>query len=415
MDIQRMLLVVIFGMSAVFLWNEWQKLANPHPQVATAPASAPSIPAPGSDAAPSAPASGSVPAGSSVPASSATVPTAGGVPPVASATGTATGERITLESDVLRLVVNTVGGVIEEADLRTQQGTLDKSKPYQLLLNTKDRLHVAQAGLLGDGLPNHKTIYTAVPGPRAMDGADTLQFRLTTPITQGPAAGGKVDQVITLKKGSFVVDVAFDITNPGSAPLAATAYYHLLRDNKMPAGESSMVPTYTGPAIYDDVDKFKKVDWSDVEKKKVKYAAKSDNGWVAMVEHYFVAAIMPRDKVEREIYANKLEDGNFRAGVKVTLPPVAAGSTAHIDVPIYLGPQEQDTLGRTAEGLDRVVDYGIFHVLAAPLFLLLSWLHKLVGNWGWSIILLTILIKAVFYPLNAASARSMAKLKMVAP
>ena len=421
MDIQRLLLVVIFGMSALFLWNEWQRLVNPPPATQTSSSAipAPSSSTPSSASPPAAPApaaNGSVPSASSLP-SAPTAPTAAtpSVPAAAPAPAATTSERVTLESDLLKLVVNTAGGVIEEADLKTQQGTLDKSKPYQLLLNTKERVHLAQAGLLGDGLPNHKTIYTAEPGPRKLDGADKIELKLSAPITQGPATGGKVVQTITLKKGSYHVDVAFEVTNPGQSSLPLTAYYHLLRDDKMPAGESSMVPTYTGPAIYDRIDNFKKIDWSDIEKKKAKYTAKTDNGWVSMIEHYFVAAILPPEKVEREIYTDKLDDGNYRVGVKITPQPVAAGSTAKIDVPFFLGPQEQETLAKTATGLDLVVDYGIFHVIAAPLFWLLSWLYKLVGNWGWAIILLTILIKAVFYPLNAASARSMAKLKMVAP
>ena len=426
MDIQRMLLVVIFGMSAFFLWNEWQKVANPHLQ----PAAVSTTPAAPSGSAPAAPAATSnAPVPSAVPSTPATSTTpsasSAGVPAVApAAAAPAAGERITLESDLLRIVVNTTGGVIEEADLKTQKGTLDKSKPYQLLQNNPpNRLAVVQAGLLGEGMPYHGTVYSAEPGPRTTDGADAVQLRLTAPITQGPATGGKVTQIVTLKKGSYVVDIAFEITNAGQTPLATTAYYHLLRDNKMPAGESSMVPTYTGPVVYDEADKFTKLSWSDIEKKKSKYVAdpanpkppqKADNGWVAMVEHYFVAAILPPDKVEREIYAGQV-DSNFRIGVKITPPAIAPGATGRVDVPVYLGPQEQETLDKTAKGLDRVVDYGIFHIIAEPLFMLLSWLYKIVGNWGWAIIVLTILIKGVFYPLNAASARSMAKLKMVAP
>jgi YidC/Oxa1 family membrane protein insertase len=402
MDIQRMVLVLIFGMSAVFLWNEWQRYNNPQPPAAqTAPAPATAVPAPAASGAP--------------PASPVPAPASGAVSATAPASAAApSGEKITIETDLLRVVVNTAGGVIEAADLKTQQGTVDKNQPYQLLLHTKDRLHMAQAGLLGEGLPNHRTEYVAQPGPRKLEGAESLQLRLRAPITQGPSAGGNVDQILTFKKGSYVVDVAFEITNGTQAPVSATAYYHLLRDNKMPAGESSMVPSYTGATLYNEADKFKKIDWSDIEKKKAKFTAKTDNGWVAMVEHYFVAAIIPPDKTEREVYADKVDD-LFRAGVKITSPSIAPGATGRISVPFYLGPQQQETLARTATGLDLVVDYGIFHIIAAPLFWLLSWLYKLVGNWGWAIILLTILIKGVFYPLNAASARSMAKLKLVAP
>ena len=402
-----MVLILIFGMSAVFLWNEWQRFNNPQPPVAqTTQVPTTAVPAPVVPTAPgAAPGVVPAPAAPAIPGTVATVP-ASAAPPV--------GERITIETDLLRVVVNTTGGVIEEADLKTQQGTLDKNQPYQLLLNTKDRLHVAQAGLLGEGLPNHKTIYVTQPGPRRLDGADSVQLRLSAPITAGPAAGGKVDQVLTFRKGSYMVEVMFEITNASQAPVAATAYYHLLRDNKMPVGESSMVPTYTGAALYNETDKFKKIDWSDIEKRKVKLPAKSDSGWVAMIEHYFVAAIIPPDKIEREVYADKVDE-LYRAGVKVLGPAVAPGATGRVSAPLYLGPQEQETLAHTATGLDLVVDYGIFHVIAAPLFWLLSWLYKLVGNWGWAIILLTILIKGVFYPLNAASARSMAKLKLVAP
>ncbi|MEP7084389.1 MAG: membrane protein insertase YidC, partial [Betaproteobacteria bacterium] len=278
-----MVLVLIFGMSAVFLWNEWQRFTNPQPPVtstAQVPSTSPAVPPIAAPGAPS-PAAIPAPATPAVPGTAPAIPATAAMP---------VGERITIETDLLRVVVNTTGGVIEEADLKTQQGTLDKNRPYQLLLNTKDRLHVAQAGLLGEGLPNHKTIYSAQPGPRKLDGADSLQLRLSAPITQGPAAGGKVDQVLTFKKGSYLIDVAFEITNAAQVPVAATAYSHLLRDSKMPVGESSMVPTYTGAALYNETDKFKKIDWSDIEKKKAKLPAKSDSGWVAMIEHYFVAA-----------------------------------------------------------------------------------------------------------------------------
>jgi YidC/Oxa1 family membrane protein insertase len=403
MDIQRMVLVLIFGMSAYFLWNEWQRFTNPQPPAAqTASTPTPAVPAPATLGTP--------------PAAPVPPPAVSAAPATAPASAAApSGERITIETDLLRVVVNTVGGVIEEADLKTQQGTVDKNQPYQLLLHTNDRLLMVQSGLLGDGLPKHdRTVYVAQPGPRNLDGAESLQLRLSAPITDGPSAGGKVDQVLTFRKGSYSVEVAFEVTNGPQAPLSPTAYFHLLRDNKMPAGESSMVPTYTGAALYNEADKFKKIDWSDIEKRKAKFTARTDNGWVAMVEHYFVAAILPPDKTEREVYDEKLGD-LYRIGVKIASPVIAPGATGQLSVPVYIGPQQQETLAYTAKGLDLVVDYGIFHVIAAPLFWLLSWLYKLVGNWGWAIILLTILIKGVFYPLNAASARSMAKLKLVAP
>jgi YidC/Oxa1 family membrane protein insertase len=146
----------------------------------------------------------------------------------------------------------------------------------------------------------------------------------------------------------------------------------------------------------------------------VKFTDKTDNGWVGMVEHYFVAAWLPPDKIERDFYVNKFES-LYYDGVKLPMGTIAPGATGRIDVPLYAGPQEQDVLKRLAPGLDLVVDYGIFTVIAAPLFVLLKWLHSIIGNWGWAIIAMTVIIKSAFYPLNHASARSMAKMRLVAP
>ena len=176
---------------------------------------------------------------------------------------------------------------------------------------------------------------------------------------------------------------------------------------------------FVGPVIYNETDKFKKIDFGELDKiasdpsRKLPFTKNSDNGWVGMIEHYFVAAWLPPDeaKTPREFYAKKLDNGLYAAGVIMQAPPIPPGGTGEVKVPLYVGPQEQDTLKSLAKGLDLVVDYGIFTVIAAPLFWLLKWLHGLVRNWGWAIVLLTIIIKSVFYPLNHASARSMAKLK----
>jgi YidC/Oxa1 family membrane protein insertase len=185
-----------------------------------------------------------------------------------------------------------------------------------------------------------------------------------------------------------------------------------------------MAPSsYIGPVVYNETDKFKKVEFGDLDKlaadpsRKPPFTKNADNGWVGMVEHYFVAAWLPPEepKTPREFYARKLDNGLYAAGVIVAASPIAPGATGDVKVKLYAGPQIQDTLKSLAKGLDLVVDYGIFTVIAAPLFVLLKWLHALVHNWGWAIVLLTILIKSVFYPLNHASARSMAKMKVIAP
>jgi YidC/Oxa1 family membrane protein insertase len=230
--------------------------------------------------------------------------------------------------------------------------------------------------------------------------------------------------VLTFHRGSYVIDVAYDITNAGSAAIAPFAYFQFTRDMKHQGAQSSMAPaSYVGPVIYNESDKFKKVEFSDIDKlaaepsRKLPYNKNTDNGWVGMVEHYFVTAWLPNNdgKVKREFYTRKLDNGLYAAGVIVPVGTIAPGATGELKVPLYVGPQEQDVLSKLAPGLDLVVDYGIFTVIAAPLFWLLKWLNSLIHNWGWSIIALTIIIKSVFYPLNHASARSMAKMKVIGP
>jgi YidC/Oxa1 family membrane protein insertase len=178
-----------------------------------------------------------------------------------------------------------------------------------------------------------------------------------------------------------------------------------------------MVSTFTGPAVYTDAEKYQKIDFGDVAAGKAKFSKTADNGWLAMVQHYFVSAWVPQEKTQREFYMRKAEGSNnaFQAGVIVPVPQVAPGGKAAVSVPLYAGPQEQDRLEKIAPGLELVVDYGWLTIVAAPIFWALEAIHKLVGNWGWAIVILTIAIKAIFYPLSAASYKSMAKMKTLTP
>ena len=406
MDTQRLILFVIFSFSALFLWERWQSehrpLAPPAVVQQTAPATGLDAPVPGG-------------------ASPTTLP---GAVPGAAATGAPTGppsEKIVVKTDLYTASVDTLGAVLNEVALSSHRDTFDEHKPYVLLQKTAERTFVAQTGLLGDGFPNHRTLWQALPGPREM-AAGTNELVL---VLQATAANGdKVEQKLTFNRGSYVIDVAYDITNTGSAPLTPYAYFQLTRDTKAAVVQSSMAPSaYTGPVLYNETDKFKKVDFGELDKlaadpnRKLPYTKSTDNGWVGMVEHYFVAAWLPPDdpKTPREFYVKKLDNGLYADGIILQAAPIPPGATGEIKVPLYVGPEEQDTLKSLAKGLDLVVDYGIFTVIAAPLFWLLKWLDGIVHNWGWSIVLLTIIIKSVFYPLNHASARSMAKMKVIAP
>ncbi|MFZ5507310.1 MAG: membrane protein insertase YidC, partial [Pseudomonadota bacterium] len=171
----------------------------------------------------------------------------------------------------------------------------------------------------------------------------------------------------------------------------------------------------TGPAFYTEAGKYQKVDFSDIDKGKAKFVTKAPDGWVALVQHYFVSTFVPAAGVEREFFAKKVGDNLYTAGVIVPVQPAAPGATSTVDVPLYAGPQIQSNLDAMAPGLDHVVDYGWLKIIASPMHWVLEKLYALVGNWGWAIILLTILIKAIFFPLSAASYKSMAKLRLVTP
>jgi YidC/Oxa1 family membrane protein insertase len=394
MDTQRLILFAIFSFSLLFLWERWQ--AEQRPQ-------APPAAKAGSEAAaPSAPKSAGVAVG----------PTAA-VPNGATAAGS--GERIEIKTDRFVAVVDTLGGVITQLALTDHRDMEDAAKPYRLLQQNENRTFIAQAGLIGDGLPTHRTPWQALPGPHELaPGVDKLELKLAATA----ANGDKVVQSLGFHRGSYLIDVAFEVTNASSSAVSPYAYFQLTRDTKAPVAQSSWAPSsYTGPVLYDETDKYTKLPFSDIDKGKVKFTDKTDNGWIGMVEHYFVAAWLPPEanKATREFYVKKLDNGLYADGVILPVGVIAPGSSASVMVPLYVGPQEQDTLKSLAPGLDRVVDYGVFTVIAEPLFLLLKWLHSLIGNWGWAIIAMTIIIKSAFYPLNHASARSMAKMKVVAP
>src|SRR5690349_11406675 len=404
MDTQRLILWLVFSFSGLLLWQAWEREHAPVPVPTSkssqvAPAATPGTPAAMAGAAGTGTAAGSPPASASAPS----------------------GQTIEIRTDLYVADIDTVGGTIARVALEKHRAAEDTSKPYLALQHNAERTFVAQAGLIGEGFPNHRTPYEALPGPRTLQpGQDQLQLKL-----QATAANGdKVVQMLTFHRGSYVIDVAFEVTNTGSAPIRPEAYFQLMRDTKKVGVQSSMAPaSFVGPVVYNDQDKFKKVDFAEIDKeaadpsRKPAYTHSTDNGWIGMIEHYFVAAWLPPDneKLPRQFYTTKLDNGLYTAGVRYADGTIPPGGTGVIQSRLYVGPQDQNVLGKLAPGLDLVVDYGIFTIIAAPLFLLLKWLHLLLGNWGWAIIVMTVLIKAAFFPLNAASARSMGKMKIIAP
>ena len=408
MDTQRLILFFVFVFSTFMLVDGWQRDQKPQaPALQSADKSGIATKADGKSNA------GGIPV-PQVPTSSTPAPAP--APGASVAAGVAAGgQMVRVETDVLLVDISTKGGDIRRLEFKQHKGTLDKSTNFALFQSNADNTYIAQSGLIGqEGLPDHRTTYTVSSREyKLAEGSQTLEVRLQAP----PAANGvKVEQVYKFTRGSYAIDVAYDISNGTDRPLQPHGYFQLVRDRKPPDGDSAMLPTYAGLAVYTKGEKFQKVSFDDVDKGKTPYSKTSqDEGWVAIVQHYFLSAFLPKDKTPREFYTKKLDYGLYTAGVVITGAAIPAGGRATLSVPLYAGPQDTGTLEKLAPGLDLVVDYGILTVIAVPLFTLLNWMHGWVGNWGIAIILLTVLLKAIFYPLQAASYKAMAKMKIIAP
>lgn len=322
------------------------------------------------------------------------------------------GQKISVKTDYLVAEIDTAGGDLRTLELLKHRDTLDKNKNFILFQYEPEHIYVAQSGLIGHDLPTHRTQFSAAATSYELKpGAERLEIRLTAPAVEGI----KVTKVYTFHKSSYLIDVSYEITNNSAKPLQPYAYFQFLRDSKPPPGETKMVPTYTGPAIYTEQGKFEKIEFANIDKGKAKYPQNADNGWIAMLQHYYLAAWLPQDKLPREYYVKKLGEDLYSVGTIVPVAKIEPDKTVTISVPFYAGPQEQDSLSKLAPGLGLTVDYGWLTVIAVPLFWVLAWFNKWVQNWGVAIILLTVLIKSLFYPLSAASYRSMAKMRVLAP
>jgi YidC/Oxa1 family membrane protein insertase len=391
MDTRRLILVLIFTISSFMLWENWQKYNQPKPAteaVAANPAGAAPTPSASLQAAP-------LPAGA---------PAVAGVP-------ASTAETFDVSTDLVHATISAQGGDLVRLELLNYKDHDDAEKTF-VLFDAKHQ-YMAQSGLIGQGLPTHRSLFKRLNGPTTLaDGTDELKIRLEAPAENGV----KVAKVITFKRGSYLVDVAWEVTNGSDKPLPAHAYFQLQRDDVVPSGETRMVSTFTGAGVYTEADKYQKVKFEDIAKNSAKFAKTADNGWLAIVQHYFVSAWVPKDKAQREYYMRKLEGVNaYQAGVIVPMGEIAPGAKAETSVDLYAGPQEQAKLKEVAPGLELVVDYGWLTVVAAPIFWALQAIHNLVGNWGWSIVALTVILKAIFFPLSAASYKSMAKMRMLTP
>ena len=388
MDTKRLILFIIFSFSILMLWDAWQKEQHPAPVASVAQEK------------------------QEVAQTPATSVRAADTAAKVSSGPLQTGERVKVQTDLIYAEIDSLGGDLRRIELLKHHDTHDKNKNFVLLEDDPKHIYIAQSGLIGNDLPTHKTPFSvAATQYKLAEGANELQVRLNWV----GANGVKVDKIFTFHKGSYVVDVSYLINNGSSTRLEPHSYFQLVRNGQPPLDNPRFISTYTGPAVYTEKEKFQKIAFSDIAKDKASYPKQSNDGWVAMIQHYFLSAWLPANNQPREYYAKQLGEDLYDVGVILPVGTIEPGSEKKISVPFYAGPQEQDHLSKVAPGLNLVVDYGVLTVISAPLFWVLELIHKGVQNWGVAIILLTVLIKLVFYPLSAKSYRSMAQMRVLGP
>lgn len=395
----------------------------------------------------------------------ATVQATGELPAVPQTpANTVSAELITVETDIVIAKINPLGGVIERLELKEEPISLEqKDQGYPLLKSEPDEIFVAQDGLLSkNGAPTHQTQYQSSSQNYDLSGGGD---RIVVPLTWVSETGVEFTKTLTFKRNSYVVDIDYAVDNRGPADWVGAQYAQFKRTQPVNTESSfGRLPSYTGAVVYTaEENKYEKVSFDDLEDLQSTVIdgerglnKQTDNAWVAMLQHYFVGAWIPSHG-PKKLYSSTSKKAltEYRVGYRdLLLKRVGAGAQGTFSTKIYLGSKEQSRLKlvenygddslsseqikelkqklktleqennlaeidviqkRAVTKFSKTVDYGVLTPIADPLFVGLSWLHKLVGNWGWAIILLTIFIKILFYPLSAASYRSMGKMRKLQP
>ena len=365
-----------------------RSFADTVPQASPTPSAAPASTAPATPALPTAP------AGNAAPAAAA---------------------ALTVKTDVFDVRINLKGGELEQADL--SEYPLHKNQPNVpvRLLNRdgEQTLYVIQTGLAGEGaeaVPNHLAMWSAAKETYELaPGAEQLSVPLTWTDGQGLA----VTKTFVFRRGSYAIDVRYDVQNKGTAPRSLASYAQILRHWEIVKRSYFNVATYSfmGPAVYDG-DKYRDLKLDNKDDRS--FSQTITNGWLAALQHHFVSAIVPAAG-QPFAYQLLIHDHEFMLRATGPMTTVPAGASAAFHEKIFVGPKLQAQLAAAGPKLELAVDYGKLTVIAEPLFKTLYWVHGITGNWGWSIILVTALIKLIFYPLSQASGRSMAKMRNVGP
>jgi YidC/Oxa1 family membrane protein insertase len=393
MDNVRLILVVTLSFLALLLWEAWHEdyPAVQFPPPVSASTEPPALPA--ADQPPVAP-----------PVAPPTMPTAAATPAQPAPA------HIFVATDVLELAVSTQGGTIDHSALLAYPvHSSTPTLPVELFGIAASKHYVYQGGLAGrEDLPNHHMIYSA----------DATEYRLaadadilSVPLRWHGDAGISVEKRLVLTRGSYLVKVQYTITNHSDTPLRVHLYEQLKRNQE--SSRNGMVYTFTGPVLSTPLKRFEKYDADDLDDTPIDVS--TDDAWIGIMQHYFVTALIPTHGAPSQFYSKVLDAENYLVGYIGPPTDVAPGTTIELGSSTYIGPKRHDLLAPIAPGFELTVDFGVLWFIAKPLFLTLQFIHDLSGNWGYAIIILTILLKLLFYPLSAAGYRSMANMRKVQP
>ena len=431
-EFRRTLLLVVLMMSLLMLYDKWRiyhgdtSFLAPKPAATKPVATSPSASAPAVNNAVLATAAAS-PASGAASAAAANLPV----------------EDVTIQTDVVKARLNTLGGDLIDLDLLKYQEVDNHSEIWRqmkALVGIHDvvppktdvkvfdtnatQFYAAQTGLAG--LPGealaHSVMRLASTERTLADGKNELVVRFESPEVNGV----QLVKTYTFHRGSYAIDVAHEVVNHSGAAVKPDLYLQLVRDGRKPEGGYLNGPSsYTGPAVYRD-DTFHKIDFSDIDKAKSKGTSPLDakeavtNGWIAMIQHYFSSAWILPPGTSRSYSVGSFDPSvhgqtTYFTAMFTPVGSVAPGASQTVKATLFAGPQEEHLLAPLAPNLEQVKDYGHLKIIAQPLFWLLDKIHTVIGNWGWSIVALVVLLKIAFYGLNANAYRSMAKMKAVNP
>ena len=322
------------------------------------------------------------------------------------------GKVITLENDVFRLKINTLGGDVISSELLKYDAELDSNMPFVLLQNTPEHVYIAQSGLIGkDGIDTKagRADYQ-VEGENFKLADD--QNELIVPLVY-QKEGVTYRKIFVLKRGEYDIAVNYEISNQSDKTIEVEPYGQL-RHTLVDSSGSVAMPTYTGGAYSSSETNYKKYSFSDMENANLSVNTKA--GWVAVLQHYFVSAWIPNQDADNQLYTLTDKANNIGSiGYRGPIVAIQPNTTEKLTSKLWTGPKLQNEMAQVADHLDLTVDYGWAWFIAKPLFWLLTFIQQLVHNWGVAIICVTLVVKAILYPLTKAQYTSMAKMRMLQP